>query len=296
MFSEFLNITGFDVRDFIERASSFLLSRSQIIRSYYESKGNYPEDTFKELDSLVSDYNEFSRVVRINSGRFNSTVFWEILEVCEDLGSKLLVVSNYAKFLRSSRSPKFGGDAVLVQENLGQNESIETIAEKFNSDPMDVFLENSLTEEDYTKDGGNLLNFKLNRYRSVKVQSIVDQPIGDRVYGIDIDKDFSFKENDIKVLPPKETVKQSFGILLGLRKGQIPENKERGIDQNLITGSNSKSVMYPTIMRQLLDSVRTDDSFESVKIEEIRNVEDSSFIELSAKTIIGDDLENRLEL
>ncbi len=296
MLSRFTDITGFDVEDFIRESSDFLISKSQIIRLYYEGKSEFPEEIATELKSLIGDYEEFSRVTRLSGDRFKSSEYWELIDTCEDLGGKLLLVSRFDKFLRSSRSPESGGGVVLINEVLSQNESVETVAERFGTDPLEVFIENDLPEEGYSSEGGNLLKFKFESILSSKVQSIIDQPIGDRVYGVDIDMEFSMSGGDINVLPPKESVRQSLKILTGLRQGQIPENRGRGIDQNLIAGANSKSIMYPTIMRQLVDSVSTDDSFESIKIERISTEKDATFIEISARTIIGENIGDILEI
>jgi hypothetical protein len=50
MFSEFKDITGFDVKGFIEDSSAFLLSKSQILRAYYDGGNVNPERFLSELD------------------------------------------------------------------------------------------------------------------------------------------------------------------------------------------------------------------------------------------------------
>ncbi len=85
-------------------------------------------------------------------------------------------------------------------------------------------------------------------------------------------------------------------ILTGLRRGQIPENPNRGIDKKAAIGSNFKTIAYPTIMRQLIDAISTDDSFESVKVENVSTEKDSVFISISAQTIIGDNITGQVSL
>ena len=296
MFNEFKNITGFDVKSFIEDSSSFLLSKSQILRSYYEGKNINPEKFLIELNGLVERYNEFSRITRLNGRIFNNTLYWELIDITEDLGIKLLLLTQYSKFLRSSRTSEPGGNMITVDTHVGQHESIEKMSGQYGSDPLQTFIDNNLNEEKYTDEGGNLLKFRFNRYKSIKVQSIIDNPIGKRVYGKDVDKNFSFLSNDIKILTPEESVFQSFSILIGLRRGQIPENPNRGVDSNAIIGNNIKTIAYPTIMRQLIDTISTDDSFELVKVESVNIEKDSVFIDLSAKTIIDDDITGQVSL
>lgn len=296
MFSEFKDITGFDVKGFIEDSSAFLLSKSQILRAYYDGGNVNPERFLSELDGLVERYNEFLRVTRLNERIFNNTLFWELIDVTEDLGVKLLLLTKYSKFLRSSRVSESGGDMVTINVSMGQNDTVEKLSNQYNSDPFQTFLDNDLNEEKYTNEGGNYLKFRFNRYKSIKVQSIIDNPIGTRVYGKDIDKNFTFSSDDIKVFTPEESVNQSFLILTGLRRGQIPENPNRGIDQKAAIGSNLKTIAYPTIMRQLIDAISTDDSFESVKVENVSTEKDSVFISISAQTIIGDNITGQVSL
>lgn len=290
MFNEFKNITGFDVRSFIEDASVFLLSKSQILRAYYDGNNVNPEKFLNELDKLIDRYAEFTRVTRLNSRIFDNTLFWELVDLTEDLGVKLLLLTQYSRFLRSSRTSESGGDMIMINTSLGQNDNVEKLANQYSADPLQTFIDNDLNEEKYTSEGGNYLKFRFNKYKSVKVQSIIDNPIGKRVYGKDIDKNFSFLFNDIKCLTPEESVNQSFLILTGLRKGQIPENPDRGIDIKVAVGSNLKTITYPTIMRQLIGTIGTDDSFERVSVESVSLENDSVFISLSSKTIIGEDI------
>ena len=296
MFNEFEDITGFNVKEFIQDSSSFLLSKSQILRAYYDGKNINPEIFLTELDSLVSKYREFSRIVSLNGRIFNNSQFWELIEVTEDLGTKLLMLTQYSRFLRSSRTSNVGGDMITVSNSMGQNESVEKLASQYNADPLQTFIDNDLNEEKYTNEGGNLLNFRFNRYKSIRVQSIIDNPIGKRVYGKDIDKNFKFSLDDIFTLNPEESVMQSFSILTGLRRGQIPENPDRGVDSKAAIGSNMKTTAYPTIMRQLIDTISTDDSFEFVRVENVNIEKDSVFIDISAQTIIGDDITGQVSL
>lgn len=296
MFSEFKDITGFDVKRFIQDSSTFLLSKSQILRSYYDGNNVNPEVFLTELDLLVERYCDFSRIVSLNGRIFNNSQFWELLEVTEDLGTKLLMLTQYSRFLRSSRTSSIGGDMVTVNNSMGQNESIEKLAEQYNSDPLQTFIDNDLNEEKYTNEGGNLLKFRFNRYKSIRVQSIIDNPIGNRVYGKDINKNFKFSFDDIEILQPEKSVEQSFSILTGLRRGQIPENPDRGVDSKAAIGSNMKTIAYPTIMRQLIDAISTDDSFELVRVESVNIEKDSVFIDISAQTIIGDYITGQVSL
>lgn len=297
MFNEFKNITGFDVRSFIEDASAFLLSKSQILRAYYDGNDVNPEIFLIELDHLVNKYKEFTRVTILNSRIFDNVVFWELLDTVEDLGIKLLMITQYSRFLRSSRTSEFGGDMLTVNNLMGQNDTVEKLANQYGSDVLQTFIDNDLNEEKYTNEGGNLLKFRFNRYKSIKIQTIIDNPIGKRVYGKDINKKFNFLSDDIEFLNPEDSVKQSFFILIGLRKGQIPENPDRGIDLNSIIGSNIKTIAYPTIVRQLIDTIRTDDSFEFIRIDGVSLKDNTNvFIDVSAKTIIGDEIMGQISL
>jgi len=297
MFNEFENITGFNVKDFIEESSNFLLSKSQILRSYYSGNDVNPEIFLIELDHLVNKYKEFTRVTILNSRIFDNVIFWELLDTVEDLGIKLLMITQYSRFLRSSRTSEFGGDMLTVNNLMGQNDTVEKLANQYGSDVLQTFVDNDLNEEKYTNEGGNLLKFRFNRYKSIKIQTIIDNPIGKRVYGKDLNKKFNFLSDDIEFLNPEDSVRQSFFILIGLRKGQIPENPDRGIDLNSIIGLNIKTIAYPTIVRQLIDTIRTDDSFEFIRIGGVSLKDNTNvFIDVSAKTIIGDEIMGQISL
>jgi len=282
----FQEITGFNLKSFIQRLSSFFLSDTLIIQNYYTGKiKSLPIRVIENLKQLKKDYHYFEEILADYKNQFNTVEYWELIEVVDYLGLKLTTVENYWKFLKSSLQNGQYSLGLYSNTVIKENQDLETIALETNEKWEDIALRNLLIEEDYTKEGGNKISIaNANNVFFVNIKSIIDSPIGERIYGKDISNKISFNDNDIVTLEYKKTLKQTFNNLLGLRKGDIPENPNLGIEEDLFVGNSVEGFLYPVLFRQLNETFSSDDSFKSVLIKKIELVEDSIRIQIDAIT------------
>jgi hypothetical protein len=272
VFDEFKKITGFDIESFFRRFTDFITNDSQNIIDYYsgfvevldrDSFGTY-EDLVKESDFVVNLFD-------LNYERFKTVDFWELMEFADDIRIKLSTIGNFSKFARSSvKKASFTGD-VTIQVATNDNETIEELMSRVGSidrdnDWVDVAVRNNLEQEDYTLAGGVVLDINFKNNSRFFIEGVIDNPEGDKIKGLDIDKRIQFVDNDLKILSYEETLDQSLNILINLRKNDNPEFPQYGIDSSLIVGMNIKSLSLPSVVRQIYQTFSTDDIIDKLQI------------------------------
>lgn len=272
VFDEFKKITGFNIEDFFRMFTDFITNNSQNIIDYYsgfvevldrDSFGIY-EDLVKEADFVVNLFD-------LNYERFKTVDFWELMEFADDIRIKLSTIGNFSKFARSSvKRASFTGD-VTVQFATNDNETIEELMSRVGStdrdnDWIEVAVRNNLEQEDYTLDGGTVLNINFKNNSRFFIEGIIDNPEGDKIKGLDIDKRIQFVDDDLKILSYNETLDQSLNILINLRKNDNPEFPQNGIDPSLVVGVSIKSLSLPSIVRQIYQTFSTDDIIDKLQI------------------------------
>lgn len=252
--------------------TDFITNNSQNIIDYYsgfvevldrDSFGIY-EDLVKEADFVVNLFD-------LNYERFKTVDFWELMEFADDIRIKLSTIGNFSKFARSSvKRASFTGD-VTVQFATNDNETIEELMSRVGStdrdnDWIEVAVRNNLEQEDYSLDGGTVLNINFKNNSRFFIEGIIDNPEGDKIKGLDIDKRIQFVDDDLKILSYDETLDQSLNILINLRKNDNPEFPQNGIDPSLVVGVSIKSLSLPSIVRQIYQTFSTDDIIDKLQI------------------------------
>lgn len=252
--------------------TDFITNNSQNIIDYYsgfvevldrDSFGIY-EDLVKEADFVVNLFD-------LNYERFKTVDFWELMEFADDIRIKLSTIGNFSKFARSSvKRASFTGD-VTVQFATNDNETIEELMSRVGStdrdnDWIEVAVRNNLEQEDYSLDGGTVLNINFKNNSRFFIEGIIDNPEGDKIKGLDIDKRIQFIDDDLKILSYNETLDQSLNILINLRKNDNPEFPQNGIDPSLVVGVSIKSLSLPSIVRQIYQTFSTDDIIDKLQI------------------------------
>ena len=271
MFDEFKNITGFDLEDFFRRFTDFITNRSQNIIDYYSGLlGELDRDSFGEYESLLEESNFVVNLFDLNMDRFQTVDFWQLMDLSDDVRIKLETIGNFSRFARSSVKKESFTQDVVVKVPLREDETIEELVSRLgstdrDSDWVDVAISNSLEQEDYTNAGGIVLDINFRNNSRFFVEGIIDNPDGDRIKGLDVDKRLEFVDNDLKVLGYDETLDQSLTILVNLRKNDNPEFPDYGLDPSLVIGSNLGSIGLPSIIRQIFQTFSTDDIVQSLQ-------------------------------
>tara|TARA_X000001382_G_scaffold8122_2_gene5895 strand:+ start:4709 stop:5638 length:930 start_codon:yes stop_codon:yes gene_type:complete len=276
----FGNLTGgFDLKQLLTDFFNFNQNDKPKIYSYYEGNRNIDGEVFDTLDILRADFKKAIRLFELNRNSFVYQDDWDLFSEIEDIATKLNTVNKSSKYLRSSIQTGFDPNP-LVQTNLKSNQTIESLARDLNSDDpqndwTNIFLNNNITEEDYTADSGTLLNVTFNGSNPLIINSVVDNiDSSEKIYGIDVQKELQFSNDDLVALSYEDTLKQTIDILASLTRGDSPEFRDRGIDKSVVIGQTYGSLSLPVLFRQLYENFATDDSFKSFSIVDAELVDD----------------------
>ncbi len=294
--TEFVTITKFPIFSYFQAFDSFVKKDYKNIISYYS--GNITalsSSSFNNLNLMIEQTQNLFSVFSLNKKVFSNYKWWIFINEIEKIDNALMMIYNSSKWLRStiSRGNFNPNPEVDIPFNQGQTlESIErdTLGSAdWQNTWQNLAIKNDLREEDYTSEGGFLIkanfDYVLNNFR---INSIVDNPIGEKVLGIDFDKKLQFVDDDLKILTPKETFFQNVTILINLRQKDNPEFPTEGINPSLIVGTNVNSISYPVLFRQLTSLFKTDDTIKSFVIEKINRVSDSLSIDFTVESRLGD--------
>lgn len=289
-------IIKIDIEKFYKDVVDFYNNYHQYIVQYYTQKNTtYPKTSFELLEYLQNQVNYILSKINLYQGNFNNTIYWDILEQLEEIKSKLETIKAYPKFYKISfykntLDKKYKKYETYIQK---QNETIEQIADKFEEEWIDLAILNNLREEDYTNAGGKKFILRSSKIKSLEedenntnegMESIIDVCLGSNVLGKDFPNYFEFdeEEEDLKVRTPKETFIYTVKRLFKLVKGSIPEYPDLGIAKDLMYESvKGDGFFFPVLLRQLSESIATDDTILTFSIDDIDKKEDSYFISAS---------------
>jgi len=300
MYDEFLDITGFDLEDYFRRFVDFVNNKSQLIIDYYSGLiETMDRDAFGEYELLFKESGYVINLFDLNQERFNTVDFWELMEFADDIKVKLLTIGNFSKYARSSVKKESFSNEVSVEISTRDNETLEEMMTRHgstdrDSDWIDVALSNSIIQEDYTLEGGKVININFKNNFRFNVQSVLDNPEGDKIKGKDVDKIISFENDDLKILGFNETLKQTVDILVNLTKNDNPEFQNFGIDKTLVLGMSFKAIALPSLVRQIYQTFSTDDIISKIQLLSTKFNQDALYMDLNI--IIKSGEEQRITL
>lgn len=295
---EFKNLTGYDIELFLNDFIAFSSNNYQSIVDYY-SGGVLVSDAFKELDRLVEESNKIEAIMDLNADRLKTNDHWVLVETLSDIQVNLWTCKKMSKWTRSSRLNQYDS-SITVEKGLRQFETFENVSKEIGSlDPdnewSNITIDNLITEEDYTTEGGKIFWVKLQNSYNYGIPNIVDSLSGETIYGKDIVKRFEFVDNDLATISGNDAIKQSLSTKLDTVKGSIPEFPDRGIDPQS-TSTNVNSIQYPSIFRNLLNLFQDDARWREVNLLDLYREDDAVFMKFEAKTILKDSFLTNLKI
>lgn len=250
---------------------------------------NITASVFSDLDSLIRSAEDISNRINLNNYLLPYYKDWEISDYLEDLKMELYRMTKTSKFLRSSKANYDFRGVIEFNYQIPQNKTIEdSIYEVLGSQDYDnksteIAIRNDLSELDYDLRGGAnlILQVQLSSLNS-DIKSVVDNVIGERVYGLDIDRKFAFVDDDLKTLSYKDTIFQAVLILSNLIKGDHPEFKSFG--RTNIVGQSRNIVSIPTMIREMTNVFSSDDTLTNFSIKNLKSKEDRLELEFNVNT------------
>jgi hypothetical protein len=288
---KFERLTKYPLTSYFEEAEKFLNSGYPAVVKYFQGAVNQIKlDYVKKLFDLKKEAERVSLLFDTYSDYFDNYEYWELLDFVESLRKNFLVISKIDKFLRSSRNTFDYKNAFDFDYNKGQNESLEDISREilkdsdFENSWIQIALRNDLFEYDYSSNSGKNLILSKEIFVIDFVTSVVDNMIGERIYGLDLQKLLEFENDDLKVLSHRDTVFQCVEILASLKKGDIPQFPNLGIPRNLLSGGNIGGITYSRVVEEMNRNFLSDDLFVDFQVTSIRYSDGDFFIEYKVNT------------
>ena len=300
---EFKEITSKDVELFFRKSVSFFSIEYKTIVAYYS--GNTTSITskpFATFEKLKKECREIFETFHLHSRQLNNVKWWLLIEQLENIDSRFATLNNIDRWSRSSLTKVAYDPTIQVQYTLKQNQTLERVTQDVlqssNNDAwVQLAIDNDLTEEEYSPEGGVDLTLKFPKInRGLKVNSVVDSMIGKSIYGKDFDKKLQFEVggNDLKILGYDETIKQAVEILILLKKNDNPDFPTEGLQSSVVVGGNRAALNFPIIIRQQTETFNTDDSLKNFTINSINIQDDNVFVDYQVQTRLNETYDGQI--
>lgn len=288
---KFQQLTKYPIIQYLDDSANFFKKSYPVIVNFFNGKINRVETKhIKEHKRLLDESNKLIAQFDNNAKKLETADFWILLDFCEDLRIKFQTLTKISKYLRSSRTDFNFSIGFAHPYVMGNEETMENISggilrdSRADDDWVDIAMRNDLKEVQWDIDGGENITLYREKFVQNFVTSVIDNMVGEKIYGLDIQKKLEFFDDDLKILSYKDTVYQTVDILAGLRKGNIPEFNNMGVNQALYIGSNIANLAYSAISRELQRVFATDDLFINFRVKEIKLEQDSFFISFQVET------------
>lgn len=268
--NEFQNITKFELYQYFRDYSDFLQSDYSEVYSYFSGKiESIDNSKLTTLSNLLDRSNNLTRIFQEFAGKLGNVGYWELQQYCQDLKDTLERISKLPKYCRTAKTCRGYKPYVQVSENIGGMKTIKDLAEQLGSGitENELILNNDLEEGDYEIDKLSSITALIENQVNVVVSTIMEQPIGKRIYGRDINRKISFKNNDLQIVEYEDNIEQKTDILLELNKGDVPEIPSFG--KTVISGSTYSGYNYGALVSDLRENFLQDDLFDSVTVTDI---------------------------
>lgn len=271
---EFKKITGQNVEQYFNDLSLFLKRDYPSILQYYTGDVAHIDrasfDKFFELEERCAKIME---VYSLNKERFGQVKWFLLLEAVEESYHSLKSIKSINRWGRTSVS-KFGNSSFkTIEYILKSHQTLENVSRTIvnDSDPSNdwykIAYDNQLTEDQYDLNGGFTLRLNLTQINDIfNISSIVDVITPETVKGKDIDKNFSFENDDIRVIEGDDQLKQSIDLLINLKKNGNADAPELGLQKEMVIGGNRALFNFPIINRQLKETFESDDSLKGFQV------------------------------
>ena len=266
----FQNITKFDLRQYFIDYRDFLTNDFPDVSNYYAGKTETIDAAkIKRLKDLITRSRNLLQQFSTFATKFSNVGFWELQQYCQDLNETLERITKLPKYNRVSKSPRGYKPYIQASYSVGGMRTMEDVAREIGdtTTEIELILNNDLEEENYDIDKLSNINALVNNTSGVVVDTILETPIGNRVYGRDIQRKIEIEGNDLKIVEWEDNVEQKVEILLMLEHGDIPEMPNLG--RAVIEGSNYRDYNYTELLTDLRNVFYQDDLFAYVGITDV---------------------------
>lgn len=297
---DFARVTGYNLAGLLIRSADFASSDYPRILSYFTGKSDISSQSFNKLKSLIYDFDNVTEIFEAQESYFSNMRYWDLIERISNIKTFLKTVKNSNRWLRTSVVNASYGSFTTEERQLKKNETIEDIErlDVGSSNPQDSWIntaiKNNSTEESLTQ--GSVLNIDLTSVsKSFSITNTVDSIQGKSAYGKDIKSKIGFSDNDVEYLDFEETMSQTVNILLSLTRGENYFYPSVGVSKSNI-GVDRANFSFPSLFREMSESISTDDSIKGFEIIDIRYDQDAIFYDVKVTTILDKFLSNKIKI
>lgn len=291
-FEKFYNVTGYDIKSYFQKFVDFCTNDYPLIVDYYSNGGEMDKDSFLRLVELVRESETIEPLFTLHENTLDDISMWDILDNFTETQTKLSTIKSSARWLRSSSLDR--NNTLQMEKTLRTGERFEDVARQLNSsnpedDWMNITIPQYIEETDYSfSDGGNKFYINLKNAGNNYLDTVVDVLVGDNILGRDIDVNFVFENDDLKIVIGDDAIRQALDTILSSQKGAIPEFKDYGIANEFI-GITVNAIQYPSIFKDVMNMFQRDSRWDSVELIDVKREEDAVFLSLQCKTVTKKD-------
>ena len=286
LINEFQSVTKFNLVKYFEDYSDFMSKDFAYLSSYYAG-------AISSVDvKILTNFNNLKSSGKILlqqfinfSSKLSNCGFCELQQYCQDLYDTLERIEKLPKYNRVAKSVRGYQPYVQVDGEIGGMKTVEDLASEMDSSgvsELSLILENDLSEDDWEIDKLSYIQSQVNNQTDVVVDTILEEPIGKMVYGRDMNRKITIKDNDIDVVKYENNVEQKCDILLTLNRGDIPEIPSLG--KNIQFGKNNNNYSYAELVKDLRSVFMQDPLFESINVESVDDIEGDLNVKCAIKT------------
>ena len=205
IFEKFEKVTNYDLYAFMDDYNYFLDNYLQSIASYYKGKQTPSKSAFGMLFHLMAEANKVEQIIALMSSSLSqSTEFWDLVDSLSSMKTKLESTVNMAKWMRSSYVYGYESRSkrkfMLRQNQTMENLAVELGSDDSNQDWVEIAVSNALSELDYDKAGGNLLDVPNTDDPALTTTTVVDVMVGDNILGKDLPAKIELADDDLRAL------------------------------------------------------------------------------------------------
>lgn len=272
---EFEQVTKYPLLDFMREYRDFMKYSYGAIERYFSGAVESIDNShINALKKITRDTQDVLQQFKNFANKFEKCGYWELMDFIDELNTTMEKINKLPKFKRTVLSKRGYTNNVETQSTVGGFRTIDDVANAVNSRNSDNFgwvdlmLNNDMDEVDWEIDKLSGVNVYYNK-RKINVTTIIDMPVGKKVYGKDFNRKLAFANNDFELVSEEANIEQKCDIILSLKQGDVPENMLFGVNPFFL-GGNVASYNILEIVRQIHASFQQNDLFESAYVTDIK--------------------------
>ena len=201
---EFENVTKFKLSKYFEDYRDFMQNDFSFLSDYYAGRTeSVSTEVIGNFNSLLTRSRNLIQTFKNYSSKLSNCGFWELQQYCQNLNDTLERVSKLPKYNRVVKSVRGYQPYVQVKADIGGMKTPQDLANEIDSlgvTETTLLLDNDFQEDDWEIDKLSSMKAMINNKSDLVVESIIEAPVGNRVYGKDINKKITIKDNDLSFI------------------------------------------------------------------------------------------------